>query len=91
MEWISTGKLGSNSIAFPAYVLLLVALLIIVSECSIRFAQTVGKRNPIATLDTLILLCYVKFLRTIIVVFSFATLEYPDGSRSVVWWPDATV
>ena len=43
----------------------------------------VGKRNPLATLDTLILLCYVKF--------SFATLDYPDGSHQVVWWPDATV
>ena len=78
-------------LAFPTYLLLLVALVIIISECSVRFSQIVGKRNPIATLDTLILLCYVKFLRTIIVVFSFATLDYPDGSHPIVWWPDATV
>ena len=78
-------------LAFPAYIILLVVLVIIISECSVRFAQLVGKRNPIATLDTLILLCYVKFLRTVIVAFSFATLDYPDGSHPVVWWPDATV
>ena len=76
---------------FPAYILLLVVLMIVICECSVKFAQLVGKRNPVATLDTLILLCYVKFLRTIIIVFSFATLDYPDGSHLVVWWPDATV
>ena len=65
--------------------------MIILSECLVKFAQIVGKTNPVATLDTLILLCYVKFLRTIIVVFSFVTLDYPDGSHPVVWWPDATV
>ena len=63
----------------------------IISEHSVRFAKMVAKRNPLATLNTLILLSYVKFLRTVILVFSFATLDYPDGSHHVVWWPDATV
>ena len=31
------------------------------------------------------------FLRTIIAALSFATLNYPDGSRKWVWLPDATV
>ena len=78
-------------LAFPTYILLLVVQVIIISECSVKFAQLMGKRNPVATLDTLILLCYVKFLRIVIVAFSFATLDYPDGSHPVVWWPDATV
>ena len=39
-------------LAFPAYILVLVVLVIIISECSVKFAQIVGKRNPIATLDT---------------------------------------
>ena len=56
-------------LAFPAYILLLVVLVIIISECSVKFAQITGKRNPIATLNTLILLSYVKFLRTVILVF----------------------
>ena len=78
-------------IAFPVYILLLVVLMIIVSEHSVKFAEMVARRNPLATLNTLILLSYVKFLRTIILAFSFATLDYPDGSHPVVWWPDATV
>ena len=78
-------------LAFPAYILLLVVLVIIISEHSVKFAKMVAKRNPLATLNTLILLSYVKFLRTIILAFSFATLYYPDGSHHVVWWPDATV
>ena len=78
-------------LAFLTYILLLVVLVIITSECSIKFAQIVGKRNPLATFDTLILLSYIKFLHTIILAFSFATLDYPDDSHPVVWWPDATV
>ena len=78
-------------LAFPAYILLLVVLVIIVSEHSVKFAEIVAKKNPLATLNTLILISYVKFLRTIILAFSFATLDYPDGSHPVVWWPDATV
>ena len=42
-------------------------------------------------MNTLILLSYIRFLRAIILAFSFATLNYPDGSHPVVWWPDATV
>ena len=78
-------------LAFPAYILVLVVLVIIVSEHSLKFAKIVAKRNPLATLNTLILLSYVKFFRTVILAFSFATLDYPDGSHHVVWWPDATV
>ena len=78
-------------LAFSAYILLLVVLVIVLSECSVKFSQIVGKKNPVATLDTLILLSYVKFLRTVILAFSYATLYYPDGSHHVVWWPDPTV
>ena len=78
-------------LAFPAYILLLVVLVIVISEYSAKFAQIVAKKNPIATLNTLILLSYVKFIRTVILAFSFATLDYPDNSHPVMWWPDATV
>ena len=65
--------------------------MIVLSECSVKFSQIVGKKSPVATLDTLILLSYVKFLRTVILAFSYATLCYPDGSHHIVWWPDPTV
>ena len=77
---------------FPAYVIILVAIVIFVSERSSRFARLIGRGNPIATLATLILLSYTKFLRAIIDIFSFALLNYPPNNTSkIVWLPDATV
>ena len=78
-------------LAFPMYVIFLVATVIFVSERSTKFAHLVAKRNPVATLATLILLSYTKFLSTIISSLSFAILNYPDGSHQTLWLPDATV
>ena len=76
---------------FPLYVILLVIMIIIISETSSRFAKLIGKRNPVATLATLILLCYAKLLHIINASLSFTVLHYPDGSQQIVWLPDATV
>ena len=78
-------------LAFPTYIIVLVAIVIFISERSSRFAKLIGKGNPVATLATLILLSYTKYLRAIIDIFSFAILKYPDASIKVVWLPDATV
>ena len=78
-------------LVFPAYIVFLVTAVIAISKWSAKFSQFVGKRNPVATLATLILLSYAKFLHTIIAALSFAVLDYPDGSREVVWLPDANV
>ena len=78
-------------LAFPAYLVFLVIAVIVMSKWSSKFSQFVGKRNPVATLATLILLSYAKFLHVIIAALSFTILHYPDGSREVVWLPDATV
>ena len=78
-------------LAFPTFILILVILIIITSERYIVVARLVGKKNPVATLDTLILLSYMKFLRVIIASYSFAILDYPDGSHRIVWLPDATI
>ena len=70
---------------FPTYIISLVVTVIVVSEYSPRFAELIGKRDPVATLATLILLSYAKLLSTSIVALSFATLHYPDGTRETVW------
>ena len=72
------------------YVILLVVMVIVISEYSIRFSRLISKRNPVApaTLATLILLSYTKFLCTTITALSFANLDYPDNSHSMVWLPD---
>ena len=78
-------------LAFPAYIIFLVIVVIIVSEYSSRFAALIGRRDPIATLATLVLLSYAKLLSTIITGLSLAVLRYPDGSRETVWLPDGNV
>ena len=79
--------------AFPMYIFILVAFVIVVSRFSPIFSWIIGKRNPVATLNTLVLLSYSKLLHTIILIFLFTTLDCPGGStRSVkVWAIDATI
>ena len=76
---------------FPLYIIVLVVLIIVTSEHYGKFAKLLTYKNPVATLATLILLSYTQLLRTIISVVSFAILEYPDGSKKVVWLPDASI
>ena len=75
-------------LAFPAYIIILVIIIIIVSEYSPRFAGLIGKRDPIATLATLILLSYAKLLSVSITALLPAVINYPNGSREIVWLPD---
>ena len=49
-------------LTFPAYIISLVVVTIKVSEYSPRFAALIGKKDPVATLATLILLSYAKLL-----------------------------
>ena len=78
-------------LAFPVYLIVLVLMVIVISEHSIKFARLIGRMNPVATLATLVLLSYTKLLRSIIAALSFAILKFPDGSSKVVWLPDASV
>ena len=78
-------------LAFPVYIISLVIVVIIVSEYSPRFTGLIGKRDPIATLATLILLSYAKLLSVTITALSYASLVYPDGSRETVWLPDGNM
>ena len=80
-------------LAFPAYIISLVVIVIKISEYSPRFTRLIGsrRRDPVATLATLVLLSYTKLLSTTVSVLSFATLTYPDGSKTVVWLVDGNV
>ena len=78
-------------LAFPIYIIILVAVIIKLSNISDTFGHLIGKKDPVATLATLVLLSYTKFLQTIITAFSNAILVYPDDSRRYVWLPDATI
>ena len=78
-------------LAFPAYIIILVAVIIQLSYHFDAFGRLVGKKDPVATLATLILLSYAKLLQTIITAFSSATLDYPNRSKKILWLPDATI
>jgi hypothetical protein len=80
-------------LAFPIYIIFLVILLIIISHYSSRFSKLISKRNPVATLATLILISYGKLFHVVLLAqpFSFASLTYPDGYREILWLPDGTV
>ena len=78
-------------LAFPLYIIFLVAMVIIVSEYSLKFAGLIGRKDPVSTLATLILLSYAKLLSVTITALSFAKLDYPDGKQEIVWLPDGNV
>ena len=78
-------------LAFPLYIISLVVIVIIVSEYSPRFASLIGRKDPISTLATLILISYSKLLSVTITALSFTTLDYPDGNQEIVWRPDGNV
>ena len=77
-------------LAFPAYIILLVVIVIIISYYSTKFSNLIGKKDPVATLATLILLSYAKLLEISFRSLSVGILEYLDSSK-MVWLPDATV
>ena len=78
-------------LAFPIYIIMLVIVIICISSRSSQFSKLLGKKNPVATLATLILLSYTKLLEAMIVSFSFITLTYPDGTVATKWLLDASV
>ena len=78
-------------LAFPTYVFVLIDTIIVLCDVSKKFATLLGNRNPVAALCTLILLSYSKLIRTIITALQFTHLDYPDGSRKIVWLYDANV
>ena len=82
-------------LAFPSYVIVLVVLVILISERSKRFCRLIGRKDPVATLATLVLFSYAKLLHTIIASLSGTVLKYPgvNGTHDdvIVWLPDASI
>ena len=70
--------------AFPFYIWLIAAAIILVSHYSTRATKIFGDKS-VSVLATLFLLSYAKLLRSIITIFSFTTLEYPDKTTAKVW------
>ena len=78
-------------LAFPTYLFVLIGTIIALCEVSKKFTSLLSNRNPVAALCTLILLSYSKLIRTIIIALQFTHLDYPNGTRKIVWLYDANV
>ena len=78
-------------LAFPVYIIILVIIIIVVSDHSMKFSGLLARRNPVATLATLILLSYTKLLSIVISSISFGIITYPNDSHEIIWLPDASV
>lgn len=81
-------------LAFTGYIIFLVFVTIQLSHRFDRFGRLIGKKDPVATLATLVLLSNTKLitlLQTIISTFLPVVLKFPDGSQQLLWLPDATV
>ena len=75
---------------FPIYIWTIAGLMIIFAHYTSNGMKVIGK-NSVQVLSTLFLLSYVKLLRTIILVFSFTRLVFPDGSVTLLWRFDGNV
>ena len=81
-------------LVFPAYIILIVIIIIFISDRSLRFSKLIGKRNPIATLATLVFLSFTNVLETAVVSLRPTILTYitTDGSYDeTVWLPDGDI
>ena len=73
---------------FPAYIWLIVGLIILASHYSVRITKVLG--NSVSVLATIFLLSYAKLLCTIFIVMDFTVLESNDSQR-FVWSFDGNI
>ena len=77
---------------FPIYILAIVSIIIIGCKYSETISNLFGRKDPVATMATLIVLSYTKVLHSTIGMLSFARLEYTNSSdQDVVWRLDGNV
>ena len=70
-------------LTFSAYLIILVIIIIVVSECSSKFATLIGKGNPVAVLATMILLSYAKLLKVVRTSLFLSYWQPAFGSRNI--------
>ena len=80
IKGMTTDVKAMLQLAFPAYVISLVVIIIVISEYSSRFARIIGRGDPVAVLATLILISYANLLKAVIGSISLLYLEPAYGS-----------
>ena len=78
--------------AFPLYLWIFIAAIIFVSNTLSNKFTKFGMQNAVKVLATLLLLSYTNNLqRTLITIFTFTTVRYPNGAVHYVWLYDANI
>ena len=80
IKGMTTDVKAMLQLAFPAYVISLVVIIIVISEYSSRFARIIGRGDPVAVLATMILISYANLLKAVIGSISLLYLEPAYGS-----------
>ena len=75
---------------FPAYIWILIGVMIVTSRYSTRIAKLTGN-NAVPVLAALFLLSYTKLLRTVIDSVSFTTITDAGGDTSTLWLIDGNI
>jgi len=76
--------------AFPVYLWVITAVIILSAKHSSRVSRLLGS-NPVAVLDTVVLMSYTKVLQTVLAILTCANLKNSDGSHRKVWLMDGNV
>lgn len=63
-------------IVVPIYLILVVVAVMITSKYSAKFSKIIARKNPVATLATLILLSYTKLLSRNFYCFIYSNIEW---------------
>ena len=77
--------------AFPLYLWIIIAAIIVLCNTLPNKFTKCGMQNAVKVLATLLLLSYTKLQRTLVTIFTFTTLRYPNGAVHYVWLYDANI
>ena len=81
-EGMTSSDKAFSQLIFPAYIIILAIIILVVSECSPKFARIIGKGNPVAVLATMILLSYTKFINSTLGLIFLAYFGPAYGSSN---------
>ena len=82
-------KLGLQYL-FPAYIIIMIAIIILLSHRSLRMQQILSHLDSIHMLVTMFYLSFLKLFHTVIDTFTFATVV-SENKEDVVWFFDGTL
>ena len=75
---------------FPMYIILMIALIIAISQNSLRIRRLISQLDGIHVLATMLYITFLKLFRTVVDTFTFVTIVSEGEKDSIVWLFDGT-